>query len=117
MFFENQIKENFSNQEIFQIFQGNKRTLLILIEEQILIINESIVKTILEKEYILAYYPQYFFPEIKPYLDKEMINEFIGEGPDIMKSENTIIHKITKEQFENFDEKRKLAKMISIFVN
>ena len=49
--FEKQIKTNFSNQSIFNIFKGNKRILLFLIEEQILFLNKTIINVFQTPKY------------------------------------------------------------------
>lgn len=63
----------------------------------------------LANKYISKYFPHYFFQEIKPFLNSEVINKFIGEGPNVKNSEGVEIRKITKEELENFTEKRKVG--------
>ena len=95
--FKNDIKKHFSNDEIFNIFKSNKRILLFLIDEQIIVINESIVKIILNKnKYSLAKYPQYFAPELRPFINKVWMSE-------------STIEKISKEIPENFYQLRKIG--------
>ena len=69
--FKDSIKKYFSNIEIFNIFKGNKRIILFLIEEKILIIDENIIKRITSQKYEKKKYLQYFSPEIKPFIGAE----------------------------------------------
>lgn len=81
---ENSLKIHFSNDEIFKIFKENKRLVLFLIEEKLIIMNDFI-SSIMNK-YQNKNYPQYFYPEIKPFI-------------------KVCYH----EDIENFEEKRKKA--------
>ena len=87
--YKEEIKNYFSNFEIFNIFKKNKRTLLLLIEKQILLIDKTITKIMTTPKYKEAKYPLYFLPEIKPFINDSLIEE------------------LTKEIPENYDEKRK----------
>ena len=49
-FFKEDIQKYFTNSEIFNIFKRNKRILLFLIEQQIMVIDEYIVKKITKTE-------------------------------------------------------------------
>ena len=94
------IKKYFTNLEIFKIFKSNKRILLFLIEEQIIKIDNYIVKLFFTEKYINFKYPQYFAPEISPIIDKKLIN---------LKDKNELLEEITKELPSNFYESRKLG--------
>ena len=83
------IKQTWSNFEIFHIFKSNKRILLFLIEEKIIDIDSKIYKIINNGKYAQANYTEYFFPEIKHYLNEEQ-NEALFE-----------------KYHEKFEEKRK----------
>lgn len=64
--FKDDIKKYFSNSEVFHIFKGNKRILLSLIEEQIMVIDKYIINRIISNDkYIQSKYPQYFSIEFK----------------------------------------------------
>ena len=66
---KNHIKTNFTNTEIFNIFGSNKRVLLFLIEEEILKVDHYFVRKITtEREFQYNKYPQYFSPEIRPFM-------------------------------------------------
>ena len=77
--FKDDIKKYFSNSEIFNIFKGNKRVLLFLIEENIMKIDEYIYKKITTGKYAKRFYPQYFAPEILPFGKVEWPNNFNKE--------------------------------------
>ncbi|KAK8849908.1 hypothetical protein M9Y10_018497 [Tritrichomonas musculus] len=74
--FKNDIKYFFSNNEIFNIFKSNKRIILFLIENQLLIVDDLIAKKIISYN---NEYQQYFYPEIQKYLSKEGKYEFTNE--------------------------------------
>lgn len=70
-FFETDIQQFYTNDEIFSIFKSNKRLLLFLIEKELFKINESIVQIITNGIFKKDKYPFYFYPEIKPfYIDE-----------------------------------------------
>lgn len=81
----------FLNIEIFHIFSKDKRILLFLIEQKIIFINRYIVDIMKMKKYFNFHYLNYFYPEIKDFLQPEEIKEIQGQ-------QNAI---------ENFNEKRK----------
>ena len=62
------ITRTFTNLEKFKIFKHNKRILLFLLEKNILTLDEFIVRKMISKDYLKAKYPQYFSPEIKPFM-------------------------------------------------
>ena len=97
LIFKEDIKKYFPNSEIFNIFKNNKRILLFLIEQQIIVFDEYIAKRITNTEkYINAKYPLYFQSEIQPFINEKWfpkINEWAEE--------------IKKELPENFHAKRK----------
>ena len=96
--FQKDIKKYYSNSEIFNIFKSNKRLLLFLIEEKIIILNNYIVKKITQGKYIEMNYPQYFSPEIKP---------FINEKWFLKNVQKELVEEIKKELPDGFFEKRK----------
>ena len=77
-----EIKQTFSNYEIFNIFKGNKRILLYLTEESILTINEQIAVILTNDRYQELNYHRYFFPEIRPFLNEETIQKNLNELPE-----------------------------------
>ena len=70
--FKNDMQKYFSNSELFHIFKSNKRLLLFLFEERIMIMDENIVKKIIKNQkYLSAKYPQYFQPEIQQFINEK----------------------------------------------
>ena len=105
-FFLEDIKKYFSNSEIFNIFKSNKRILLFLIEQQIIVLDEYIAKKITKTDkYINAKYPQYFQPEIQPFINEKWFPKYDPEDYELW--QNKWIEEIKKELPENFYEKRK----------
>lgn len=69
LLFKDVIPKFFTNSEIFNIFKGNKRVILTLFEMNLLTIDQSIALAIAGDQFKSAKYIQYFYPEIKPFLD------------------------------------------------
>ena len=63
LFYSEYIKQNFTKLELFNIFQNNKLILLYLIEQKVIIIDESITKMILEKDENRHFYIKYFYKQ------------------------------------------------------
>lgn len=63
-FFKEEIKQTYSNHEIFHIFIDNKRMLLFLFEENIITIDEYIKNILTYFQYMRKGYDEYFKPEI-----------------------------------------------------
>ena len=83
---KDEIKQKFSNSQIFNFFKSNKRILLFLIKEKILVIDHSITNIILnDTKFNVRNYIQYFFIE------------------------NEIIQNFSIENSEVFDEKREIG--------
>ena len=88
-FFKNDIKQTFSNTEIFQIFKSNKRLLFYIIKEDIIIVDKNIA----QKIYNIESYHEYFYPEIKNFINEKQREE--------------ILKKLDENWEEEFDKKRK----------
>ena len=95
---ENCIKQYFTNSEIFDIFKSNKRLLLYLFESNILKMDENIVKQMITGKYLLRKYPQYFSPEIRPFINTKYFNESYYQ---------LLIKEINTELPKNFYQARK----------
>ena len=67
--YQREIQSNFSNSTIFHIFKGNKRILLYLIEEKIILMDKEIFSIITNIKFQTSKYPQYFYYEIKHFLE------------------------------------------------
>ena len=83
--FKADIKNYYTNSEIFSIFKQNTRLLLFLIKEEIIIVDENIAKKITTDEFREKKYPQYFAPEIKPFENKKWFLE-LDENLNLKKS-------------------------------
>lgn len=103
-FFKDDIKKH-SNKEIFNIFKSNKRILLYLIEEKILIIDEYLAKKMTKKDFLNKKYPQYFAPEIKPFINPKWFPK--EDTFDIDFKPNEFVEEIKKELPADFYELRK----------
>ena len=66
---KNAMKSHFSNRKIIDIFKSNKRIILFLIEEKIIIIDEYFISKISKTKYRNLKYIEYFAPEIKLFYD------------------------------------------------
>lgn len=80
--FKDSIQKNFNSYELFHIFKRNKLILYILIKHEILIIDEWLVEEMIDERYEKYKFKQFFFPEIKIFLDNAKINEI---EPEIIK--------------------------------
>ncbi len=69
--FKKEIIDFYPNWEIFNIFKSNKRVLLFIIKENIIKIDEYIIKALNNDKYISDQYHFYLAPEMKPYINKK----------------------------------------------
>ncbi|KAK8857486.1 hypothetical protein M9Y10_015891 [Tritrichomonas musculus] len=106
-YFKDNIKIFFSNSEIFKLFESNKRILLFLIEEKIIVIDEYFVSQLSGNKYTSMKYPEYFAPEIKPFVTKEFVKKCCKNNPSL--KEDEFYKDITKEVTDDFYEKRKIG--------
>ena len=93
---EDQIKQTFSNYELYNMFISNKKILLFLINKKIIIIDESVKKsllTMLEKNGIQ--YCHFFLPEIKKVSDEITLKMIQNQFSD--------------ENINKYEEKRKIG--------
>lgn len=95
LFFKFRIKEFYTNSEIFTIFKKNKRILLFLLENEMIIFDNYIAKKITDK-FCHYNYIEYFTPELKPFINEEWFYDFCKE-------------KLLKTIPENFNEMRKIG--------
>ena len=87
----------FSNTEIFQIFQSNKRLLLFLLEENLLKLNNSISQKLASYDD----YFYYFYPELSSY-------NFVIPRESSKSTDSKIIEYIQSSP-EEFDFKRRIG--------
>ena len=105
VFFKTDIKKHYSNSEIFNLFESNKRILLFLIQEKIILIDEFIVSQITSNKYVEKKYAEYFAPEIKGFITEEFINKYCKSNKYLADEE--LINKIRKDVPDDFFDKRK----------
>lgn len=97
LYFKDQISRNFSNLEVFLIFQSNKRILLFLFNESILKFDDLVYKKII----INDDYLNFFYPEIVIYNNSAQYNsKCIG---------NKEITDYYQENRDEFKEKRRIG--------
>ena len=101
--FKQGLQKYFSNSEIFKIFKYNKRILLFLLEEKMMIIDEYIFSII--TTYVRKNYCEYFQPEIKPFLTEENIEKYCRKNTILKDAE--FIERMNKEVESDFYEKRR----------
>ncbi|KAK8841567.1 hypothetical protein M9Y10_027191 [Tritrichomonas musculus] len=102
--FKDDIQKFYTNSEIFNIFEGDKRILLFLIEEKMMIFDEYIAKTIINEKYIEKKYPQYFTPEIKTFMNERWFPKY-----DPNKWLSKWVEDIKEDLPRNFHELRKIG--------
>ncbi|KAK8865550.1 hypothetical protein M9Y10_011106 [Tritrichomonas musculus] len=88
------IKQSFSNSEIYNIFKGNNRILLLLIDEEIFTMDESIFKLITEKDY--------FYPEIHKNDKNIELPDNFEEKRRIGENDSNICEIIRNDQIDDF---------------
>lgn len=110
-----EIKNNFSNYSIFNIFKKNKRLLFFLFNEKIIIPDQSIFSIISEEKYKKRFYLEYFYKEFKSFLDKnfrkQVVNNNFEEKRKIGENDNSICNLIRNDsidEFVNYAKKNKL---------
>lgn len=73
--FKDDIKKNFTNNQILRMFVSNKLILLILFKEKILVPDEYVF-SVFQSDYSKKHYLQFFYPEIKDFLDDKKVEDF-----------------------------------------
>ena len=86
-----EIKQTFSNQEIFEIFKRNNKFLLFLVKSNIIVFDESLYNHIKKPYSSYDDYLPFFFPEFKKFLNEKDIEKY------------------SKEITDDFEEKRKIG--------
>ncbi|KAK8845164.1 hypothetical protein M9Y10_021346 [Tritrichomonas musculus] len=95
--FKEDIKKYLSNSEIFEFFKYNKRILLFLIEEKILVIDMYIALQIACNEFVDQKYSEYFAPEVKPFITDELIDKLGGQKEETAKEHDKYFFEKRKE--------------------
>lgn len=80
-FCKDDIIKSFSNSEIFQTFQSNKRVLLSIVELKIMTIDIDLVKMMMQGKYRKPKYLEYFFPETREFFSVSSIQHLIDSLP------------------------------------
>ncbi|KAK8880425.1 hypothetical protein M9Y10_003097 [Tritrichomonas musculus] len=109
----NDIKNNFTKSEIFNLFKENKKIILFLIEEGILINDDSFLTQVIEHSNKEKDYLYYFYPEMLPNPpEKFNENRKIGENSsyicslirqDLVEEFVSYINKINLKLIENVE--------------
>ena len=105
LFLKEKITQNFTNSSIFNIFKGNKRILLFLIEEGIMKIDNHIISIIKQPEYNQKHYFEYFLPEItnfKMNKDQIKVGEKFNKKRKTGENDNIICSLIRNDSIEDF---------------
>ena len=85
-FFKNEIQDCFSNFDLFHFFRKNKRILLFLFEEKILIPDRTIYRYILNNDKCKRRnYLQYFYPEFKTFFSQKTIPRLCKDDNELFK--------------------------------
>ena len=104
--FQEDIKKYYKNIEIFNIFKSNKRILLFLIEQKIMIFDKYITKKIVTTEdYIDMKYPQFFKDQIMQFKDEK----WFPKNENNQNKENWIDEIYKDDLPDNYDENRKIG--------
>lgn len=105
--FPDTIKKYFSNYEIFNIFKSNNRILLYLIEEKLIVIDDSVANAIKNSDNKA----KFFFEEIKTFLDVKLNQKISRTIPKnyeelrkIGENDDTICQLIRNDSVTEFDE-------------
>lgn len=112
--FKNQMKNFFTSFRIFNIFKSNKRILLFLIKEEVIIVDKSIVYILFNRKYNDRNYIYYFYPEIKSFLDEKEIKKI--ENEDISDLETKRNNEFNEDPVYNYI-KNDIIEDFIIYVN
>ena len=88
-----EINNNYTNDQIFDIFKTSKKLLYFLFKEKIIISDKHIFNIMNDYKNSLKNYPQFFYPEFKLFFTDELIKEY----------------KINEMNFIEFEEKREIG--------
>ena len=91
------IKHSFSNYEIFKIFKNNKRILLFLLRNNVILFDDPNIQSILQKDHSQSLY---FSPEIK---NEKIDSKSFGDNRQLGENEEIICSIICKDSVEEFN--------------
>lgn len=113
LIFKEDINRYFANSEIYNIFKSNKRILLFLIDEKMMVVDTYIAKKFTTvKKYITALYPQYFQPELMPFINEKWflrLKQQYKIGNLFNPSFSEWIVNLDEKLPEDFEEKRRIG--------
>ena len=108
LFFKNEILKYYTNEEIYHFFKRNKRILLFLIENKILILDASIGDRMADQ----SDYLNYFMPQLKPIVPISFKDEFLlyvkelagnfGDKQKAGENDSLICELIRKDSIDDF---------------
>ena len=104
LYYQEDIKNSFSNSEIYDIFKNSKLILLFLFQNKLITVDEEIYNNLIKER--KNNYPEYFLPEIESFLkeNKNKCDSF---------NDNEFIN-ISSDDLFNFDKKRAIGENTSI---
>ena len=107
--YKDEIKQTYSNIELFQLFMKQKAILLFLLQEEILAIDQPIASLMNKYKYDSFHYPLFYFPEIKPFEHKRRLHDLQKEVPEnleeirkIGENDSELCKIIRKDSVEEF---------------
>ena len=80
LIFANEIKKYFLNKKIFNFFKTNKKIILFLKEQELITFDKYILQYIMQYRCKKYNYPNYFFNEIKDFIDEKEKEEILEEN-------------------------------------
>ena len=80
LFLSKELKERYSNFEIFNFFKHDKQILLILFENGIITSDSSIVNIVSNENPKYSSYYEFFYPEMKSPIEKEKIEKIQNDA-------------------------------------
>ena len=86
-------------------------------EKKIIIFDANIIKKIIKPKYLDAKYPQYFQPEIKPFINEKWFPKYDTKSNKYCSTENDWIKEIENDLPEDFNEMRQLGENESYICN
>ena len=109
--YQKEIKQTFSNPEIFKIFQSNKRNLLLLFSKKIIEFDDDVINLITSLNNNENNYLPYFYPELKDKLSFTLFqmyeiekydNRVFNEKRKIGENDQHICELIRKDSIDEF---------------
>ena len=110
--FLKEMKDYFSNYEIFNIFKGNKRILLFLFEQKIITPDASIAITLMKDKYKKASYHYYFFPELKNFYDENLLIEMYEIEHQLFENQEIVDIEKFKENRQTGENENEICRLI-----